>query len=215
MGILILKITLGLGLGGGLGAGLGYVGKCSTGACPLTATPWRGAVFGGLLGLAVAMAMGPTSGARSVAERDRGPASGGTAANAAEPADADKPAPKPPAGDKAVDARPRKIASDADFKEAVEDAKGLVFVDFYADWCGWCKKLAPIVDKLAADYDGKVTFVKVDTDALKDLSARYKVEGLPTMIVFKGGQPAETIVGYREKAELKEILDKLLADGKK
>jgi|GEM_PF-46995 len=201
MGMLILKIALGLGLGGGLGAGLGYLGRCSTGACPLTATPWRGAIFGGLLGLAVAMAMGPTSGVRSGLERGRGQLPGGAAtAAAAEPA---------------VAAKVRKVASAADFRDSVENAKGLVFVDFYADWCGWCKRLGPIVDKLAGDYAGKVTFVKVDTEALQEVAERYKVEGLPTMIVFRDGQPAQTIVGYKEEAALKAVLDKLLADGKK
>jgi thioredoxin 1 len=112
-------------------------------------------------------------------------------------------------------AEPKKIASAEDFKTSVEEAKGLVFVDFYADWCGWCKKLAPIVDKLAAAYDGKVAFVKVDTEALKDLAERYKVDGLPTMMVFKDGKAAKTIVGYKDEAALKKILDKLLEGDEK
>jgi thioredoxin 1 len=197
MGTLILKIALGLGLGGGLGAGLGYMTKCSSGACPFTATPWRGAFFGALMGLVVSMAIGSGCGAPSGAKRAQTP-----------PADVKK---SEGAGPAAAAASPRRIASAEDFKENVEGAKGLVFVDFYADWCSWCHKLAPVVDKLAADYDGKVTFVKVDTEALQDVAGRFGVRGLPTMIVFKGGQPAETIVGYRDEAALKEILDKLLA----
>jgi len=105
-----------------------------------------------------------------------------------------------------------KIASEADFKAKVEDVKGLVLADFYADWCGYCKKLAPVVEKLSGEYAGRVAFVKVNVDELKGLAKRFKVEALPTVILFKDGQPVETLVGYRDEDELKKVLDKRLKE---
>jgi thioredoxin 1 len=197
--MILIRIIAGLGLGGAAGALLGYFGSCTSGACPLTATPWRGALFGALLGLVAVFAAGSGCGAASRAKPDK-KATAGTMVPSGRSADAGTAAPAP-----------RKISDAADFKATVEDARGIVFVDFYADWCGWCHKLAPVVDKLAGDYAGKVTFVKVDTDAEQELAQRFGVQGLPTMVIFKDGRPAQTIVGYRDEAGLKEIIDKALA----
>ncbi len=103
----------------------------------------------------------------------------------------------------------------ADFKSKVLEAKGLVLVDFHADWCGWCHKLKPVLNKLMADYKGKVVIVGVDSDKNKDLKAKYGVRGLPTMIVFKGGKEVEKVVGFRKEDALKTILDKHLKGGEK
>jgi len=205
MAMLIAKLAMGLGLGGALGAALGYFGSCTSGSCPLTANPWRGALFGAVMGLAFSLAMGPAGCAADGGDRRADKAAGTPQAEGRDSA-------KGEVADAAN--APREIASEEDFKTTVEDAKGIVFVDFHASWCGWCVKLAPIVDKLAADYAGKVTFVKVDTDQLQDLAGRYKVQGLPTMIVFKDGKPAQTIVGYRDEAALKKILDGVLSGSK-
>ncbi|MHC4916937.1 MAG: thioredoxin family protein, partial [Planctomycetota bacterium] len=100
------------------------------------------------------------------------------------------------------------ITGTDDFKTRVREAKGPVLVKFHAKWCGWCRKLAPIVEKLAADYSGRMAFVGVDTDAHGALAKEFKVEGLPTMLVFRDGKVAERIVGYRDEAALKGIIEK-------
>lgn len=74
-----------------------------------------------------------------------------------------------------------------------------VFVDFYADWCGPCRYVAPIIEQLAHEYQGKVKFVKVDTDSNPDIAYRYGIQGIPTLIIFKNGQPVERIVGAAPK----------------
>ncbi len=102
---------------------------------------------------------------------------------------------------------------DADFEKMVTNAKGLVLVDFHADWCGWCHKLTPTLNKLSAAYQGKIAFVGVDSDKNKPLMKKFGVRGLPTLIVFKDGKKAETIVGYKPEAALKAILEKHLKAG--
>lgn len=74
-----------------------------------------------------------------------------------------------------------------------------VFVDFYADWCGPCHYVTPIIAQLAQEYQGKVKFVKVDTDSNPDIAYRYGIQGIPTLIIFKNGQPVERIVGAASK----------------
>jgi thioredoxin len=102
----------------------------------------------------------------------------------------------------------------ADFKKLVTEAKGVVLVDFHADWCGWCKRLKPILNKLVGEYRGKVAFVGVDTEKNKALKTEHGVKGLPTMIIFKDGKQVEKVVGFRKEAALKAILEKHLVKGK-
>jgi len=103
----------------------------------------------------------------------------------------------------------------ADFKARVLDAKGLVLVDFHADWCGWCQRLKPVLNKLAGEYKGKVAIVGVDTQKNKELQTKYGVRGLPTMIIFKDGKDVEKVVGFRKEDALKAILEKHIKGGGK
>ncbi|HOX08126.1 MAG TPA: thioredoxin domain-containing protein [Planctomycetota bacterium] len=103
----------------------------------------------------------------------------------------------------------------AEFKAKVEESKGLVLVDFHADWCGWCHKLTPILNKLAKDYQGKLAIVGIDADANPKLKERFGVEGLPTLLVFRDGKLAETLVGFKPEEELKKILDGHVAGTRK
>jgi thioredoxin 1 len=99
----------------------------------------------------------------------------------------------------------------AKFDELVLKAKTPVLVDFWAPWCGPCRMVAPIVDELSTEYDGKVTFYKLNVDENQATAQKYGVMSIPSLIVFKNGQPVTNIVGFRPKAELKKSLDKALA----
>ena len=78
-----------------------------------------------------------------------------------------------------------------------------VFVDFYADWCGPCKMMSPVIDQLAAEYEGKIKVGKVNVDENNDLAVKYGIMSIPNMIFFKNGQPVDRIVGAIPKPQMK------------
>ena len=91
----------------------------------------------------------------------------------------------------------------ANFKDAIAAAATPVLVDFWAPWCGPCKMLAPILEELATELAGKLTIYKVNVDDNGDIAAQYGIRAIPTLLLFKGGQLAEQIVGMMDKATLK------------
>jgi thioredoxin 1 len=100
--------------------------------------------------------------------------------------------------------------SDTEFDEKVLKAKTPVLVDFWATWCRPCLMVAPILDELAEKYTGKIDFVKVDVDQNPKTAAMYNVMSIPTILIFKNGEPVSHIVGLRPKAELARNLDAVL-----
>ncbi len=107
-------------------------------------------------------------------------------------------------------AKPQEI-TDAEFEQEVLKADLPVLVDFWAEWCSPCKMIAPILETLAEEYDGKIKFVKVDTEENFETPSTYGIFSLPTLLVFKGGERVDQILGARPKGDLKRSLDKVLA----
>lgn len=101
-------------------------------------------------------------------------------------------------------------ATDASFDTDVVNSDSLVLVDFWAAWCGPCKAIAPVLEELAEDYQGRVKIVKVDVDANPQSAARFGIRSIPTLFVFKNGERVETVVGGRPKSEFAALLDKHL-----
>ncbi|HPU63641.1 MAG TPA: thioredoxin [Mobilitalea sp.] len=97
--------------------------------------------------------------------------------------------------------------TDDNFKTEALESDKLVLVDFYADWCGPCKMMAPIIDELAKEYEGIVKIGKLNVDENPETTRKYRVMSIPTMIIFKNGEAVDNVVGVVSKNVLKEKLD--------
>jgi thioredoxin 1 len=100
------------------------------------------------------------------------------------------------------------IYAEANFDDEILKASQLAFIDFYADWCGPCKMMAPVVEELSEDYSGKVLFGKINVDENQNLAQRYGVMSIPTFLVIKDGEVVEKLVGGLSKEQLVEVIDK-------
>jgi len=101
------------------------------------------------------------------------------------------------------------ILTDANFEQEVLKSPTPVLVDFWAEWCGPCKMIAPILDELASEYDGKVKVGKVNIDESPSIATQYGIRAIPTLLIFKDGEVAEQVVGLRSKRDLKANLDQV------
>ena len=100
--------------------------------------------------------------------------------------------------------------TDSSFETDVLKSDVPVLVDFWAPWCGPCRALAPVIDELAGEYEGKVKVVKLNTDENPQKSVDFRINSIPTMIIFKEGKPVEMLVGALDKGKIAEALDKVL-----
>ena len=172
----MLRVLTILAIGAGLGALMGYFGKCSSGACPLTANPWRGAGWGLCLALIVVW---PT-----LVNTFR------------------KPVPTSP--------NVIHVEDETEFRSVV--SKGVCLVDFYADWCGPCRSLAPTINKLADEFQGKVKVLKINVDKFSKLAGEYRANSIPTVLILKDGKEMERVVGARSAAVYETALNSLKDD---
>jgi thioredoxin 1 len=101
--------------------------------------------------------------------------------------------------------------SDTTFQQEVLEADTPVLVDFWAPWCGPCRMVAPVVEELAEEYNGKVKFVKLNTDDNTSTASNYGIRSIPTLLLFKGGQIVDQVIGFRPKGDLKRSIDKALS----
>ena len=101
--------------------------------------------------------------------------------------------------------------SDSNFEQAVLKSGATVLVDFWASWCKPCLMIAPVLEEVAEEYNGKMTVAKIDVDQNPVTAVRYNIMSIPTLIIFKQGEPISHLVGYRPKRELKQALDAALS----
>ena len=101
-------------------------------------------------------------------------------------------------------------ATDASFEAEVINSEIPVLVDYWAEWCGPCKMIAPVLEEVAESYAGKIKFVKVDVDTNKEVAQKHGIRGIPTLMVFKGGSAQATKVGALSKTDLEEFVESSL-----
>ena len=100
--------------------------------------------------------------------------------------------------------------TDSTFKEEVLDSEVPVLVDFWAPWCGPCRMVAPVVDEISSQYEGQLKVVKVNTDENPNVASQYGIRSIPTLMIFKGGQKVDMVVGAVPKTTLANTLEKYL-----
>jgi thioredoxin 1 len=98
--------------------------------------------------------------------------------------------------------------NDQTFTDAVEANASPILVDFWAEWCMPCRALAPVIDELATEFQGKVRFAKVNVDECKEIPARFGIRGIPTLILFSGGKKVNELVGNQPKEKIRTMLSK-------
>lgn len=173
-GEFVMRFLLIVLIGAVAGGLMGYLGQCTTGACPLTANPFRGAAVGALLGFLIAMT---NTGGRM---RDREPLQ---------------------VSDQIV-----RIKDLSALQALISGADVPVMVDFYADWCGPCRKLAPELSALAERWNGNAIIVKVNVDDQREVAASYRISSIPDIRVFFGGEQQQAVTGFRSQADLHAML---------
>jgi thioredoxin len=196
---MVIRILLGVFIGGAVGAGLGYFGKCSSGTCPLTANPYRGAIFGAVVGalMASAFSLKPEQKSNIVAE------SGSNAKMLKEK------------GSGLVESLTKDgfIQKVFDYEQNQEwkfEGELPCIIDFYADWCGPCKMIEPVLRELAQEYEGKLNIYRVDTEAQQELAAAFGIQSIPSILFVPLNGKPQMSVGALPKKTLQEAIKEVL-----
>jgi thioredoxin 1 len=198
----IVRLLFGVLIGSAVGAVLGHFGKCSSGSCPLTANPLRGAIYGAVVGLLFALVLSapPQEGATPSEvkpalpkETIEAPDNEGTGTR-----------------ERSENSGIIHIDNKSDFEAKVLNASGICLVDLFSDRCPPCRMLAPTISSLANKYIGKVTVCKVNLDRAPAIAREYGVMAIPTVLIIKDGKEVKRLVGLRPESEYANQLDKLI-----
>jgi len=102
------------------------------------------------------------------------------------------------------------VVNDGQFEEIVLKSERPVLVDFWAPWCGPCRAVAPVVEELTKDFEGKVDFVKVNVGESPDIATKYSITSIPTLMIFKDGKPVQQFIGLRPKGDFQRVLNNFI-----
>ena len=195
---MIIRLLIGIGIGIVAGAAMGYFGKCSSGTCPLTANPFRGAIYGAVLGMLFAVASGYGKG-----EKDKALAQPQPSPQMEQPKEVEE---------TTVQETLIHINNAADFERQVLKAKFPCLVDFFSLGCPPCRMLSPTIEKLAEKYKGRAVVCKLSLDhaETQSLAQRYDVRAIPAVIFFDKGKEVDRLVGLRNEEAYSKILDELI-----
>lgn len=203
----MLKILIGLAIGGAIGAIVGWKGRCATGACPLTSNPYIGGIYGALLGaLFAGLWASPSATGESRGRATLGAVETTTATLVSAPPGTETTAAADAESPMTTKVKVVHVASVEEFDRLIRDSRLPVLVDFWATWCAPCRVQAKILDELSGDLAGRVVLAKVDVDELGALARRYRIQGIPTLIVFEKGGLHEIMVGVQTKDTLRRTL---------
>ena len=188
-----IRLLMGIIIGGGIGMLMGYFGKCTSGMCPLTANPFRGAIIGALLGSLLSLSLSCKQ--SEVPEITSKSASSVT--------------------DKAEQETVIHVNNEADFKKYVLEAQLPCLADFFSDSCPPCRMLAPTIKTLADKYKEKAVICKVSLDYVetRGLAQQYRIMGIPTVLFFDNGKETQRLVGLNSENAYAHVLDEMIRNG--
>jgi len=202
---MVVRILLGVLIGGAIGAVLGYFGKCSSGSCPLTANPYRGAVYGAVLGTLLTSVFWPKS--------QENPRSSDVAHVNSE-SDLKQTVLKENGSglmeSLTKDSFLQKVFNYEQNKEWKFEGKLPCIIDFYADWCGPCKMVEPILKELAQEYQGKLNIYRIDTQAQQELAATFGIQSIPSMLFVPLNDKPQMAIGALPKKALEKAIKEVL-----
>jgi len=199
------RILLGVLIGGTIGVGLGYFGKCSSGSCPLTANPYRGAIYGAVMGALLASAFSPKA-------KEKAESSNITHITSESHLNAMV---LKENGSGLVESLTKnsflqKVFNYEQNKEWKFEGKLPCIIDFYADWCRPCKMVEPILQELAQEYQGKLNIYRVDTQAQQELAAAFGIQSIPSMLFVPLNDKPQMAMGALPKNTLKKAITEVL-----
>jgi thioredoxin len=202
---MIIRILLGLLIGGTIGAVLGYFGKCSSGTCPLTANPYRGAIYGAVVGALFASVL-------STLPKKKPEGSGVVHIDNKSDSNAGvlKANGSPLMETLTEDSFLQKVFNYEQNKEWKFEGKLPCIVDFYADWCAPCKMVEPILQELAQEYQGKLNIYRVDTQDQQELAATFGIQSIPSILFVPLNDKPQMAVGALPKKTLKKAIEEVL-----
>ena len=223
---MFIRILLGVLIGGTIGAVVGYFGKCSSGACPLTANPYRGAIYGAVVGalLTSVLSIRPkekpelpneemavkNEEAEIPKEKPEGSGVVYTEKKSDSNAGAIKANGSPLMESLSKESFLQKVFNYEQNKEWKFEGELPCIVDFYADWCGPCKMVEPILQELAQEYQGKINIYRVDTQAQQELAAAFGIQSIPSILFVPLNDKPQMSVGALPKNAIKKAINKVL-----